>query len=92
MKAKFSSKAKRKMERDAERGVWVGLVELPLIPAFAAWLSCRHGYLLQSPDTGEALVAYRDGKNDSCTIRRQAHTMQQGRNGAMACVRVLLSR
>lgn len=62
MKAKFSSKAKRKMERDAERGVWVGLVELPLIPAFAAWLSCRHGYLLQSPDTGEALVAYRDGK------------------------------
>ncbi|HBT78765.1 MAG TPA: hypothetical protein DEA67_00895 [Selenomonas sp.] len=61
MKASFSSKAKKKMERDAARGGWIGLIELPLIPAFAAWLSCRHGYLLQSPDTGEALVAYRDG-------------------------------
>ena len=61
MKASFSSKAKKKMERDAARVGWIGLIELPLIPAFAAWLSCRHGYLLQSPDTGEALVAYRDG-------------------------------
>ena len=62
MKKKFSSKAQKKMERDAARGVWIGLIKLPLVPAFAAWLSCCHGYLLQSPDVGEALVAYRDGR------------------------------
>ena len=61
MKASFSSKAKKKMEQDAARGVWIGLIELPLIPAFAALISCRHGDLLQSPDVGESLVAYRDG-------------------------------
>jgi hypothetical protein len=62
MKAKFSSKAKKKMKQDANKGVWTGLIEIQLVPAFAAWLSCRHGYLLQSPDVGEVLVAYRDGR------------------------------
>ena len=60
MKAKFSSKAKKKMERDAERGVWVGLVKLTDIPAFAAWLS-RREWICQSPDYGEVLRVHRNG-------------------------------
>lgn len=62
LKTKFSLKAQKKMRQDANKGVWIGLVELPLIPAFAAWLSCRHDYLIQSPDAGEVLAAYRDGR------------------------------
>ena len=61
MKARLSSKTVRKMEQNAKRGEWRGLVELPLIPAFAAWLTCQRGYMLQSPSAGEALVAYKDG-------------------------------
>ena len=61
MKAKLSHKALKKMEKQAGKGEWVGLVELDKIPAFSAWLSCRHGYISQSPDSGEALCMYRDG-------------------------------
>lgn len=60
MKAKFSSKAKRKMEQDAARGVWIGLVKLADIPAFAAWLS-RCEWICQSPDYGEVLRVHKNG-------------------------------
>lgn len=63
MKKKFSRKALKKMEQDARREEWIGLVELSKIPAFSAWLVCRHGFLAQSPDAGEALSMWRDGRS-----------------------------
>lgn len=62
MKNKISRKSQKKMQQDAGKGVWKGLIRIELVPAFAAWLSCRHGFLLQSPDAGEVLRAYRDGR------------------------------
>lgn len=61
MKKKISAKARKKMELSARRGVWIGLVEIDKVPAFAAWLACKHGYMQQSPDNGEVLAAYSNG-------------------------------
>lgn len=65
MKNKISRKSQKKMAQDAGKGVWKGLIRIELVPAFAAWLACRHGFLLQSPDAGEILRAYRDGRTIS---------------------------
>ena len=64
------------MERDAEKGVWIGLVEVKRIPAFAAFISNDiHEWQIQSPDVGEVLRAWNngrriivkyDGKNTRC--------------------------
>ncbi len=62
MKKTFSSKAIRKMERDAEKQVWVDLVTVDKIPAFASWLTDDfHAWIGQSPDAGEILRAHKDG-------------------------------
>ncbi len=66
MKAKFSSKAQRKMEQNATRGKWYNLVPLAEIPAFAAWLTDDfHEWQAQSPDVGEAMRAYKHGRTIS---------------------------
>ena len=66
MKKKFSSKAKKKMERDAARGKWYNLVPLAEIPVFAAWLTDEfHEWQAQSPDVGEAMRAYKHGRTIS---------------------------
>lgn len=61
MKPLFTHSDLRKMGISARRGKWTGLVELDKIPAFAAWLTCRHGFIQQSPDAGECMRVYRDG-------------------------------
>lgn len=51
--------SKRKAGEQTE---WVGLMRPADIPAFALWLEDkRHGWMLQSPDAGECLRAWRDG-------------------------------
>jgi len=62
MKPLFTHSDLRKMGISARRGKWSWLVELDKIPAFASWLTCRHGFIQQSPDTGEVLVAYKHGE------------------------------
>lgn len=68
----------KKMERIAERGRWVGLIRLADVPAFAKWLGDeQHEWMIQSPDVGEALRAYKpgrpvlivhyDGRHTACT-------------------------
>lgn len=53
----------KKMEHIAERGRWVGLIKLGDIPDFARWLSDeQHEWMIQSPDVGEALRAYKPGR------------------------------
>lgn len=53
----------KKMIRIAERGRWVGLVHMADIPDFAHWLSDEdHEWMLQSPDVGEVLRAYKPGR------------------------------
>ena len=60
---KFSREAQKKMTEDAVRGRWYNLVRLEEIPAFAAWLTDDfHEWQGQSPDAGECLRAYRDGR------------------------------
>lgn len=60
---KFSRKAQKKMTEDAVRGRWYNLVRLEEIPAFAAWLTDEfHEWQMQSPDTGEAMRAYKNGR------------------------------
>ena len=62
MKAAITRQEIKKMERTAERGKWVGLIKLGDIPAFAHWLSDeQHEWMIQSPDVGEALRAYKLG-------------------------------
>lgn len=62
MKDKFSSKARRKMEQDAARGEWRGLIKIEDVPAFGRWLTDeRHEWMGQSPDEGEVLKVYRHG-------------------------------
>lgn len=62
MKDKFSSKARRKMEQDATRGEWRGLIKIEDVPAFGRWLTDeRHEWMGQSPDEGEVLKVYRHG-------------------------------
>jgi hypothetical protein len=63
MKQLITRQEIRQMVRVAERGKWVGLVRLADIPAFAQWLSDdRHEWMLQSPDVGEVLRAYKPGR------------------------------
>lgn len=60
---KISLKSQRKMQQDAARGKWYNLVRLQDIPAFAHWLSDeQHEWMIQSPDVGEALRAYKLGR------------------------------
>ena len=62
MKAAITRQEIKKMERTAERGKWVGLIKLCDIPAFAHWLSDeQHEWMIQSPDVGEVLRAYKYG-------------------------------
>ena len=62
MKAAITRQEIKKMERTAERGKWVGLIKLGDIPAFAHWLSDeQHEWMIQSPDAGEVLRAYKYG-------------------------------
>lgn len=63
MKKRFNRKALKEMDRSAEKEEWIDLVEIDKIPAFSAWLSCRHGFSPQSPDAGEALSMWRDGRS-----------------------------
>jgi len=59
---KISLKSQRKMQQDAARGKWYNLVRLQDIPAFAHWLSDeQHEWMIQSPDVGEVLRAYKYG-------------------------------
>lgn len=67
MGKKPSRKTLKKMEQDAARGIWIGLIELDKVPAFSAWLSCRHGYKPQSPDAREVLRMWRDGDTINVT-------------------------
>lgn len=60
MKKKFSSKTLKKMQADADRGEWHDLITLEALPSFACWLT-QHEWLIQSPDYGEALRAYKNG-------------------------------
>ena len=60
MKKKFSSKAIRQMEANANRGTWYNLVKLEEIPAFSQWLHTKE-WQAQSPDAGEAMRAYKNG-------------------------------
>lgn len=63
MKQLITRQEIRQMVRVAERGKWVGLVRLADIPVFAQWLSDdRHEWMLQSPDVGEVLRAYKPGR------------------------------
>lgn len=63
MKAAITRQEIKKMERTAERGKWAGLIKLSDIPAFAHWLSEeQHEWMIQSPDVGEALRAYKPGR------------------------------
>uniref|UniRef100_UPI004026D6BC hypothetical protein n=1 Tax=Mitsuokella multacida TaxID=52226 RepID=UPI004026D6BC len=63
MKQQISLKSQRKMQQDAARGKWYNLVRLRDIPAFAHWLSDeQHEWMIQSPDVGEALRAYKLGR------------------------------
>ena len=65
---KISRKAQRKMAADAARGKWYNLMQPDEIPMFAAWLSNDfHEWQMQSPDTGEAMRAYKNGR--TITIR-----------------------
>lgn len=41
MKKKFSSKAIRQMETNANRGTWYNLVKLEEIPVFSQWLHTK---------------------------------------------------
>lgn len=63
MKAAITRQEIKKMERIAEFGRWVGLIKLGDIPAFARWLSDeQHEWMIQSPDVGEILRAYKPGR------------------------------
>ncbi len=63
MKAAITRQEIKKMERLAEHGRWVGLIKLGDIPDFARWLSDeQHEWMIQSPDVGEALRAYKPGR------------------------------
>ena len=63
MKAAITRQEIKKMERIAERGKWIGIIKLSDIPAFASWLSNeRHEWIIQSPDVGEVLRAYKPGR------------------------------
>ncbi len=65
---KISRKAQRKMAANAVRGKWYNLMQPDEIPMFAAWLSNDfHEWQMQSPDTGEAMRAYKNGR--TITIR-----------------------
>lgn len=65
---KISRKAQRKMATNAVRGKWYNLMQPDEIPMFAAWLSNDfHKWQMQSPDTGEAMRAYKNGR--TITIR-----------------------
>lgn len=65
---KISRKAQRKMATNAVRGKWYNLMQPNEIPMFAAWLSNDfHEWQMQSPDTGEAMRAYKNGR--TITIR-----------------------
>lgn len=77
MKPLFSQAELRQMDLSTKRGEWIGLVKLADIPAFAAWLTDEfHEWQAQSPDVGEAMRAYKngrtiivryDGKHTRCT-------------------------
>lgn len=52
----------KQIKKLREKKTWSGLIKIKHVPAFAAWLSCRHGFTIQCPDAGEAMSAYRDGR------------------------------
>lgn len=59
---KLSSKARKKMKREAAQGRWRGLIALRDVPEFSAWLTDEnHHWQSQSPDIGEVLRVHRDG-------------------------------
>lgn len=61
--SKFKSMAEQKMLTNATRGEWYNLVKLDQITGFASWLSDEsHEWMLQSPDAGEILRAWKDGR------------------------------
>lgn len=63
MKKKFSRKALKKMEQAARREEWIDLVRLERLAEFGAWLTDDfHAWQGQSPDAGECLRAYKDGR------------------------------
>ena len=63
MKNKFNRKSLKKMEQSARRDEWIDLVRLERIAEFVAWLTDDfHAWQGQSPDAGECLRAYRDGR------------------------------
>ena len=63
LKKKFSSKALKRMEQAARREEWIDLVRLERLAEFAAWLADDfHAWQGQSPDAGECLRAYKDGR------------------------------
>ena len=61
MKPLFTHAELHQMDLSAKRGKWVGLIQLADIPDFAAWLSERE-WICQSPDCGEVLKVYKDGR------------------------------
>lgn len=63
MKKKFSNKTLKTMERRAAKCEWLKLVDIKRVSDFAAWLSDdSHEWLIQSPDVGEILRAWKHGR------------------------------
>lgn len=64
----------KQIKKLREKKTWSGLVQLKYIPAFSAWLLCRHDFISQSPDTGEVMRAYRNGITIRILIDDTGHT------------------
>lgn len=75
---KLTHKALKKMKRRACKSEWSNLIDVNRTISFAAWLSNDfHEWHIQSPDVGELLRAWKDGR--TITIKYDGKRTSCGR-------------
>lgn len=75
---RITHKAIKRMEKRAAKREWPNLIDIARVLDFAAWLSYKHEYMIQSPDAGEILRAWRHG--ETINVRYDGKRTQCGRH------------